>query len=287
MYRNKNLNLNVPLGPVVGAILLIAIMTGSLVLVSVTKSSLEIALGLKTAKNHMGTIAPAMSVILYMSPFTPAKNAVKQNNKNLLPVAAFVSQAVCNVVSIVYGLKIDEMSVWTPNLFGLGCQILWLALYHALAQQPSFTDWIPYSIKMSTVVFFGFFILIFMPTDMVGIASMVGNVVLVLSPLTKITRVLETRCSDALPFGLVFMLCFTNFFWSLYGWYIQDDVVFLPSLLGYGLGIFELIVIAWCHRKLPFELHFLLAMLRREFKHREPANNLDLELDPLEKIQVE
>merc|ERR1719261_2358796 len=54
----------------------------------------------------------------------------------------------------------------------------------------------------------------------------------------------------------------SNALWSLYGCLIKDMVVTLPSVLGYLLCGFQVLLLLWCHSKLPFDLGFLLLPCR-------------------------
>merc|ERR1712226_1320659 len=145
-------------------------------------------------------------------------------------------------------------------MIGLACQTLFLCGDHYVRTLN--TEWIVFAIKLSFLFNGGlYFFSVLSPLSLLGNAITVFNVVLFGVPLTKIGIILRTRNASSIPQMMTFIAVINNAVWSLYALLIEDSVLLLPSLLGYFLSSFQVLLIFWCKGALPFDLDFLLLLV--------------------------
>ncbi|CAJ1353751.1 unnamed protein product [Effrenium voratum] len=183
-------------------------------------------------------------------------DAVRLLKANQLPVVVFKLQAACNVLSIAYGLQISNAAVLMTNMFGLACQVLFLAGDHYASVD---SQWLFFALKISVLIDVGILCASsYVPMNILGQCITVCNVGLYSCPLMNMGNLLRTRNSSALPAFMVGINVLNNALWSLYALLIEDMVVLVPSLLGYCCSFFQIMLILWCRHLLPFDLSFLL-----------------------------
>lgn len=94
------------------------------------------------------------------------------------------SQASCNICSIAYGLQISNVAVLISNMFGLLCQVLFLAADNYIRTINS--GWLFFSVRLSTLFNTGLVLLTALaPLSMVGHSITIVTVVMYASPLSK------------------------------------------------------------------------------------------------------
>jgi len=205
---------------------------------------------------------PIVTMVQFVAPAPLVIDAIKKMSGQGLPSQAFVSQAGCNVLGIAYGIQITNSAVLFTNLFGLGCQTLFLAADH-LVRSTSSGSWVGFAVKLC-ICFNSVLVLmtVVAPINILGHAITGLNIFLYASPLAKVAPILRTRNASGLPMALTCISVANNALWTLYALMIQDAVVLVPSVLGYMLSAFQVMVILWCHGLLPFDLAFLLLLCR-------------------------
>jgi len=178
-----------------------------------------------------------------------------------LPMLVFKAQASCNVLSIAYGLQIANAAVLITNLFGLACQILFLAGDHYIRAADS--HWLPFALKTSIVLNGGIVLARSAPINLLGQAITIFNIFLYSCPLMNLGTVLRTRNSSPFPAFMVGINVVNNALWSIYALLIEDVVVLMPSMVGYACSVFQVLLILWCRGRLPFDLGFLLLVAQK------------------------
>eukprot|EP00428_Durinskia_dybowskii_P038975 CAMPEP_0170257768 /NCGR_PEP_ID=MMETSP0116_2-20130129/28749_1 /TAXON_ID=400756 /ORGANISM="Durinskia baltica, Strain CSIRO CS-38" /LENGTH=323 /DNA_ID=CAMNT_0010508801 /DNA_START=24 /DNA_END=992 /DNA_ORIENTATION=- len=206
---------------------------------------------------------PMVTMVQFVAPAGLVTEAIRTSNAELLPTQAIALQAGCNICGIAYGIQIANGAVLFTNLVGVGCQLLFLTVGHFIRQANS--EWLRFSLRASAMCNTALVILASLtPLSILGHLITVLNVGLYAAPLAKVGAVLKARNASSLSVSLTVISIMNNALWSLYALMIDDFVVLLPSLLGYMLSIFNVLVILWCKHLLPFDLSFLLALCRGE-----------------------
>jgi len=226
--------------------------------------------------------ASILWVVAYLCQVTPAPmviQAVRRMSAQNLPLAVFKSQAICNVLGISYGLQIHNAAVLFTNMFGLACQITFLAGNHYIRNANQ--DWLWFSTKFAVVLNASiYFFARVLPINLLGQAITIFNIILYSSPLMQLGGALRLRNSSSFPLGMTSMSVANNASWTVYALLIEDIVVLLPSILGYELSFFQVLVIMWCRGSLPFDLSYLLIFYgkRRESSGSEAEEDTEQQL---------
>lgn len=204
---------------------------------------------------------PLITMTAYISPIPVVLEAVRSLNSQNLPLQVFQSQAVCNILSICYGIQITNAAVLITNMFGVMMQILFLAADHYVRM--SNTGWLTFAIKLSVAFNVGLYVFaVITPINILGHFITAFNIILFAAPLAKLGTILRTRNASSLPTGMTCISGVNNGVWTLYALLIEDMVVLLPSVLGFLLSTFQVLVILWCNGALPYDLSYLLLRSR-------------------------
>lgn len=233
--------------------------------------------------------APAVTMVGYVAPISTVIDAVRMANVQNLPTPVFQSQAACNILALSYGIQIANSAVLASNLFGLACQIMFLAGDHYV--RFSNGQWFRFCAQFSLIFNVGLYICAALtPINILGHMITLFNIVLFAVPLAKLGNILRTRNASTMPAAMAVIAVTNNAVWTLYSLLIQDIILLLPSLFGYVLSAFQVLVVLWCNRLLPFDLGFLLlACPQRGDRDREkgtPASLGDIEAVPLTKDKM-
>merc|ERR1719494_442592 len=112
-----------------------------------------------------------------------------------------------------------------------------------------------------------------LPLSILGSIITICNLVLFASPLLKVVQILATRDGSMLNVPITAMMAISNAIWSGYAMLIHDQVIFLPSFIGYLLSVFQVILVLWCHQKLPYSLDFLKVVCVGKTDVRQPRGS--------------
>lgn len=216
----------------------------------------------EVATLSLSLACPLITIISYVAPTPTVLDAVRLMKASNLNVIVFKLQAACNVLSIAYGLQIANAAVLMTNMFGLACQVLFLAGERYASLE---SEWLSFALYLSVVLNSGIFVSSrCVPINLLGQSITVFNVFLYSSPLMNLGIALRTRNSSQFPTFLVVVNVFNNALWSIYALLIEDMVVLIPSLMGYACSFFQVLLILWCRNCLPFDLSFLVTFAQRK-----------------------
>lgn len=234
----------------------------------------------ETFTKYLSVLAPCCVMLSYSAAFPVLVDAVQRSSADNLPTLVFQSQAVCNILGIAYGIHTGNIVVVFANMFGLACQLIYLAMEHHLRiPRSNWISWTYWAMKLSLFFYVGLVTLTRLTSiDILGQLIFLFNVVLSLSPFVKIGVVLKNRDADCWPVGMTTIALLNNGLWILYALMLKDGVLLWPSVIGYLLATSQLIVIAWCRNALPFNLAFLLAIMGGEMPLDDDKNVVHLEL---------
>ncbi|CAK0898290.1 unnamed protein product [Prorocentrum cordatum] len=187
---------------------------------------------------------PLIIVAQFLSPAAVVAEAVSEMDAQNLPTQVFKSQAACNILGVSYGVQIRNHAVLVSNMVGLSCQVLYLACATYVRDEDS-ARWGCWCLQMIVVLNCSLYVLIQVsPIRILGHLITVFNVVLFASPLTRVAQILRSKSASSLPIAMTCVGLLSNCVWSLYALLIEDPVVFLPSILGFLLSSFQVLLIS-------------------------------------------
>lgn len=144
---------------------------------------------------------PLITIVSYVAPTPSVLEAVRLMKASNLNVIVFKLQAACNILSIAYGLQIANAAVLMTNMFGLACQVLFLAgERHASLE----SKWPSFALFLSVILNVGIFVASqYVPINLLGQSITVFNIFLYSSPLMNLGTALRTRNSSQFPTFMV------------------------------------------------------------------------------------
>eukprot|EP00922_Rhytidocystis_sp_ex-Travisia-forbesii_P045214 GHVS01067391.1.p1 GENE.GHVS01067391.1~~GHVS01067391.1.p1 ORF type:complete len:638 (+),score=68.35 GHVS01067391.1:308-2221(+) len=110
--------------------------------------------------------------------------------------------------------------------------------------------------------------------ETVGIACTISNLMLFSVPLSSLGTMIRSRNSDSLPLAMLLMMVLCSAAWGVYGYLLKDAVVYVPSLIGYLMALFQLIIVLWCRGVLPKQID-LAALFSVMFNTRRSHSSRD------------
>jgi len=226
----------------------------------------------------LAVLAPLVTMTQYVAPVPVVLEATQTMSAANLSKVSFQLQAGCNILSMSYGIQVSNPTVLISNLFGLGCQIAYLAA--ELHIRSPGTSWLSFFVEMAAMMNSSLFLFAaYTPVRILGHGITVLNIALCAVPLLKLGGILRTRM-NTLPTAMILVAVANNGVWSLYGFLINDSVLLLPSVIGYVLSVFQMLVILWCKAKLPFDLVFLQPLFRdhRPVASHEKVRDIELSI---------
>lgn len=140
---------------------------------------------------------PLITIVSYVAPTPSVLEAVRLMKASNLNVIVFKLQAACNILSIAYGLQIANAAVLMTNMFGLACQVLFLAgERHASLE----SKWPSFALFLSVILNVGIFVASqYVPINLLGQSITVFNIFLYSSPLMNLGTALRMRNSSQFP----------------------------------------------------------------------------------------
>jgi uncharacterized protein with PQ loop repeat len=105
--------------------------------------------------------------------------------------------------------------------------------------------------------------LTFLGPNTVGTIACILTLILCISPLTNLGVVIRTRNAASIPVAMTTVMLFSNIAWTMYGIVLEDRFIYLPSLFGFVIAVFQLLVTAWCSEVLFYDLSFLEWVFKR------------------------
>lgn len=212
-------------------------------------------------KMFLSIVCPLVTMTQFASPTPVVMEALRKLDVQNLPTPVFISQAACNILGTAYAIRIQNSTVLVNNMFGLACQTLFIGSCHYV--KAGNRQWMWHSIKAQVIYCSGLYVCVeVISLDALGQVITIFNLILFAVPLASLGTILKTRNAASLPTAMTVVSTLANAVWSVYALLIKDMVVLVPSVLGFVLCAFQVLVLLWCHNKLPFDLSFLLLPCR-------------------------
>uniref|UniRef100_A0A2N9GPN2 Bidirectional sugar transporter SWEET n=1 Tax=Fagus sylvatica TaxID=28930 RepID=A0A2N9GPN2_FAGSY len=147
-------------------------------------------------------------------------------------------------------LKKNAVLLITINIFGSFIEMIYIILYIAYAPKAPRN----LTLKLFVSMNMGLFSLILLVTQflvkdiyrvqVLGWICVALSVSVFAAPLSIVAQVIRTRSVEFMPFSLSFFLTLSAIMWFAYGLFIKDICVALPNILGFVLGLLQMLLYA-------------------------------------------
>ena len=220
-----------------------------------------------TLMKFLAILCPLLSISTYISPIGSVIHMMKNHDESNFPIEVIAAQTVNNIACAAYGLQINDEPFFLSSFVGLAFQFIWLTMwfwviYKRPTRPPMIFNMnrmnpILFSITLGTVLSTSIFTLTLLNRDINGTACVVLSFLLGISPLAKLGSVIRQKDTSSIPVVMSAVMLITNVVWAMYGVILEDNYIVIPSVFGFVICVFQLIVAAWCNQLLFYDLTFL------------------------------
>ena len=213
--------------------------------------------------SFLAVASPLLSVVTYISPIGSVLAMVRSGDTIHFPIQVIIAQCLQNVASLAYGLLIQNEALYFSSGAGLLFQLMWVTAWYSVARrrwrQPIWKALHPALACLGSLVTIlaCIFLLTLCPHELVGMVSCALTLALCVSPLASLGIVVRRMNSASIPLVMSIVMLIANASWAVYGILLEDVFVFLPSIFGFCITVFQLLVSAWCNGVLFYDLAFL------------------------------
>lgn len=188
--------------------------------------------------SFLGLCGTCFAIGLFTIPIVDIYNMYKtRKDVDKFPFFIFIGFSFNCFFWTVYGMKIDTISVWSCNIYGLITNISFLIIY-IICIEASQKDKITYiGACIATLLILIIFVSkTAFSSTFYGIIANIFNIIAVLTTVQKIKTAIELRDNSYIPINFV-LICFANCIsWVLFSFSVGGNMfIFIPNFLGFVL----------------------------------------------------
>ncbi|XWS68782.1 hypothetical protein CRYUN_Cryun04dG0121900 [Craigia yunnanensis] len=198
-----------------------------------------------------GILGNIISVLVYLAPVSTFYRIYKKKSTESFQSLPYQVALFSSMLWLYYALiKKDAFLLITINSFGCIVETIYISMYIAYASKNSRMS----AMKLFVAMSVGLFSLILIVThflvksstrvQVLGWICVAISVSVFAAPLNIVARVIRTRSVEFMPFNLSFFLTLSAIMWFSYGLFIKDICVALPNVLGFILGMLQMLLYA-------------------------------------------
>ncbi|XWS63494.1 hypothetical protein CRYUN_Cryun06bG0103000 [Craigia yunnanensis] len=198
-----------------------------------------------------GILGNIISVLVYLAPVPTFYRIYKKKSTESFQSLPYQVALFSSMLWLYYALiKKDAFLLITINSFGCIVETIYITMYIAYALKNSRMS----AMKLFVAMNVGLFSLILILTQfllkssiriqVLGWICVAISVSVFAAPLNIVARVIRTRSVEFMPCNLSFFLTLSAIMWFAYGLFIKDICVALPNVLGFILGMLQMLLYA-------------------------------------------
>ncbi|XP_019160145.1 PREDICTED: bidirectional sugar transporter NEC1-like [Ipomoea nil] len=201
--------------------------------------------------NVFGILGNIMSFMVFLSPL-PAFHVIykRKSSEGFQFIPYSVALFSCMLYLYYAYVKKHMFLLVTINSLGMGIQSIYLTIYivYATKQAKIFTIWVLLIFNVGALGLLVVFTYLFSTgprrVKIVGWFCCTFSICVFAAPLSIMRKVIRTKSVEYMPFLLSFFLTLCAVVWFFYGVLIHDYYVATPNVLGFALGIAQMILYA-------------------------------------------
>ncbi|KAL4352200.1 hypothetical protein GQ457_06G005070 [Hibiscus cannabinus] len=192
-----------------------------------------------------------ISVLVFLAPVPTFYRIFKKKSTESFQSLPYQVALFSCMLWLYYALiKRGAFLLITINSFGCVVETIYISMYIAYASKDSRKSAMKLFVAMN-VVLFSFILIVThfvlkssVRAPVLGWICVAISVSVFAAPLNIMARVVRTRSVEFMPFNLSFFLTLSAVMWFSYGLFIKDLCVALPNVLGFVLGMLQMILYA-------------------------------------------
>ncbi|XP_057440442.1 bidirectional sugar transporter N3-like [Lotus japonicus] len=209
------------------------------------------ALSHNTLAFTFGMLGNVISFMVFLAPITTFYRIYKKKSTEGFQSLPYLVALFSSMLWLYYAMvKKDAFLLITINSFGCVIEIIYIILYMIYAPR----DARNLTLKLFTAMNVGSFALILLVThfavhgplrvQVLGWICVSIAVSVFAAPLSIVAQVVRTKSVEFMPFNLSFTLTLSATMWFGYGLFLKDICIALPNILGFGLGLIQMVLYA-------------------------------------------
>ncbi|XP_054807256.1 bidirectional sugar transporter N3-like [Prosopis cineraria] len=209
-------------------------------------------MGHNTLAFVFGILGNIVSFMVFLAPLPTFYTIYKKKSTEGFQSLPYLVALFSSMLWLYYAfIKTGEMLLITINSFGCVMEIIYITMYLIYAPRNARN----LTIKLFGAMNVGAFGLIAVVThfavhddslrvQVLGWICVSIAVSVFASPLSIMAQVIRTKSVEYMPFNLSFFLTLSAVLWFAYGLFLKDICIALPNVLGFGLGVIQMVLYA-------------------------------------------
>ncbi|KAL4280854.1 hypothetical protein GQ457_03G007010 [Hibiscus cannabinus] len=198
-----------------------------------------------------GVLGNIISFLVYLAPVPTFYRIYKKKSTESFQSLPYQVALFSSMLWLYYALmKEGALLLITINSFGCVVETIYISMFIAYATKNSRVSAIKLFVSMNV----GLFSLILILThflvkghvriQVLGWMCVAFSVSVFAAPLSIVARVIRTKSVEFMPFNLSFFLTISAVMWFAYGLFMKDLCVALPNVIGFVLGMLQMLLYA-------------------------------------------
>ncbi|GAV71337.1 MtN3_slv domain-containing protein [Cephalotus follicularis] len=198
-----------------------------------------------------GILGNIISVLVYLSPLPTFYRIHRNKSTESFQSLPYLVALFSSMLWLYYAfLKKDAFLLITINSFGCIIEMIYIAMYIAYASRKTRKS----TVKLLVAMNMGLFSLILLVAhflvgdshriQVLGWVCVAISMCVFAAPLSIVAQVIRTRSVEFMPFTLSFFLTLSAIMWFAYGLFNKDICVALPNIVGFILGLLQMLLYA-------------------------------------------
>ncbi|XP_054807784.1 bidirectional sugar transporter N3-like [Prosopis cineraria] len=209
-------------------------------------------MGHNTLAFVFGILGNIVSFMVFLAPLPTFYTIYKKKSTEGFQSLPYLVALFSSMLWLYYAfIKTGEMLLITINSFGFVMEIIYITMYLIYAPRNARN----LTIKLFGAMNVGAFGLIAVVThfavrddslrvQVLGWICVSMAVSVFAAPLSIMAQVIRTKSVEYMPFNLSFFLTLSAVLWFAYGLFLRDICIALPNVLGFGLGVIQMVLYA-------------------------------------------
>ncbi|MED6143111.1 hypothetical protein PIB30_003386 [Stylosanthes scabra] len=196
-----------------------------------------------------GMLGNVISFMVFLAPIPTFYRIYKKKSTEGFQSLPYLVALFSSMLWLYYAMvKRDALLLITINSFGCVVEIIYITLFLIYATK----DARSLTIKLFSSMNVGAFGLILLVThfavhgplrvQVLGWICVSISVSVFAAPLSIVAQVIRTKSVEFMPFNLSFTLTLSAVMWFGYGLFLKDICIALPNVLGFGLGLVQMVL---------------------------------------------
>lgn len=192
------------------------------------------------------------SQVLFFAPMAEMRRIIKEGSVGSLPLLPYSSLMINGAIWTAYGVLSQNPALWATYSVAIVLGIVYTWTF--LQRCPREADWLPGSrdihLKLSAIVLgtVAGLMACLNRSDalkVLGLMGVASNILMYLGPLAAIRTIQREKNAKSLPLGFSMAAAGNCSLWVIYGCYLSDPYIIVPSGTGMVLSVVQLALVAY------------------------------------------